>query len=103
MRRFLFLSAAGGAAAWLLRRRSQRQDEPAIVPTMPAPVETSPEPPAHAYERGPAEGQEERERESEATDETRYERLREAEQAAREETADRLASDPPPEPEAEKG
>jgi hypothetical protein len=57
------------------------------------------EPPDPAYERGAAEGREERERESEATDETRYERLREAEQAAREETADRLASDPPPEPE----
>jgi hypothetical protein len=48
-----------------------------------------------AYERGAAEGREERERESEATDETRYERLREAESAARDETADRLASDPP--------
>ena len=61
------------------------------------------EPPDPAYERGAAGEREERERESEATDETRYERLREAEQAAREETAERLASDPPPEPEDEKG
>jgi hypothetical protein len=44
---------------------------------------------------GAAEGQEERERESKATDETRYERLRDAETAEREETAERLAADPP--------
>ena len=95
MKRFLFLGAAGGAAAWLLRRRGRQEPDVDVVFT---PEEPAPEPPAYASERGAVEGQEERERESEATDETRYERLRDAESAEREDTAERLAA-APPEPE----
>ena len=89
----MLLSAAGGAATWLLRRRSRQEEPVPAGPAPPPPVE--PEPPGYAYGQGSVEGREERERESEATDETRYERLRDAETVEREETAERLASDTP--------
>ena len=50
--------------------------------------------PPFAYEQGTVPGPEEREEESEATDDTRFDRLRGVEQEERREAADRLLDDP---------
>ena len=96
--------AAVGAAAWRALRRPTEWNEPSFAPpstssgewgAAPGPsasVETippSPEPKPAAEA-----DQTDREIESRADDETKYDRLREQEEAARREAAERLRNDP---------
>ena len=64
---------------------------------MNEPHDSTDEPGEFAYEQGAVPGPDERERESQQTEETRYERLREREQEERQEAAERLLDEPIPE------
>jgi hypothetical protein len=81
--------AAAASAYWFQRRaKDELEPEPEVV------FEPAPEPPPFADERGAVPGQGERERESQATQETRYERLVDEESEQRREAAERLQDDP---------
>ena len=92
--------ASGTAGAASTEAGSSAPEAPsAMTPPMAPPTEVSPvgegsTADTAAYEPGVASGQEEREGESKATDETRYERVTERESEERETTAERLAEDP---------
>ena len=104
MRKLLFLivvAAIGLAAAYARRRRAETPETfmpaPTYPPPAPEPDVGTPTPPHLSVQPdvpGSAPDQETREVESQATDETRFDRLIERESDERRDTAARLRDDP---------